>query len=97
MTPKTIVRVQGKRNIVGNPEYSVPASHNRLRRHAVGKSDARRQIVFGKRKSVISSRGHQKCIAHDARRIRSKKLVQIAWSVGVEVGQPAEPLRPRTL
>src|SRR4029077_12536149 len=92
-----VVRVQGKRNIVGNPEYSVAASHNSLRRHAVGKSDAGRQIVFRKRKSVLSSWGHQKCIAHHARRIRRKKLVQIIWSFGIEVSQPAETLRPWTL
>src|SRR5260370_40576271 len=92
-----VVRVQGKRNIVGNPEYSVPASHNGLRRHAVGKSDAWRQIVFGKRKRVMSSGGHQKCVAHDRRRSRRKKPVQITWSAGIEVSQPAETLRPRTL
>src|ERR1700730_12561628 len=92
-----IVRVQGKRHIVGNPEYSVPASHNSLRRNAVGKSDAWGQIVFGKRKSGTSSWGHQKCIAHHSRRTRRKKPVQKTWSVGIEVSEPAETLRPGTL
>src|ERR1700680_1362423 len=92
-----VVRVQGKRHIVGNPEYSVAASQNSLRRHAVGKSDAWGQIVFRKRKSVTSSWGHQKCIAHHARRIRRKKLVQLTWSVGIEESEPAEKLQPGPL
>src|SRR4030081_3513648 len=87
-----VVRVQGKRNVVGNPEYSVAASQNSLGRHAVGKSDAWRHVVFRKGQIVSSSWGNQKCVAHHPRRTNRKKLVQITWGIGIEVSEPAETL-----
>src|ERR1700758_3200130 len=46
---KVVIRVQPKRDVVGDPEDSISPTNDRFLIPAVGKADARGNIVFRKR------------------------------------------------